>query len=183
MHKQHLRAAVLLAMLLTLITLDATAQFGIGASFERRSDAPTNGFGLQIEKDVLGFVPVVYLRTRIHASYFSEEASLNLANIAVTTGTVESYDFGGALLGGIGLGLFSPYAGVGVGFENWAFDGDTETNNTMFYYGIAGLAITPVPFIKPYLEYRLATYNDLSAARKEIGEGPGRLHIGVTIRF
>jgi opacity protein-like surface antigen len=181
--KQLFRTATLLILLITVIALDATAQVGIGASYERRSDAPTNGFGIQIEKNVLGFIPVVYLRTRLHASYFSEDASLNLGAIQVNSGKVEAYDFGGALLAGAGFGLFSPYAGVGVGFENWAFDGDTETNNTMFYYGIAGIAITPIPFIKPYLEYRLATYNDLSAARKEIGEGPGRLHIGVTIRF
>lgn len=174
----------ILSVIMLLGISDAFSQTSLGLSYERRNDAPTNGFGLQLERNILGAVPVVDIRARLHGSFFSEDAELNIAGIQASTGTVQSYDFGAAILGGVGLGLFRPYVGLGIGMENWEYDGTQNfSNNTHYYYGLAGIAITPIPFIKPYLEFRVASYDDLSEARKEIGEGAARFHIGVTISF
>lgn len=176
------RFFALSALLVLFATADVMAQWGVGASFERRSDRPTNGFGFQLEYDVLDRIPMVSVRTRLHASYFSEEASISLGGLTATTGKVEAFDFGGAVLGGVKFGLFMPYAGVGVGAENWRFDDDGDGLDN-FLYGVAGVAITPIPFLKPYIEYRVSSYNDVSAAKKEIGEGRGRFHLGITLQF
>ncbi len=174
-------------LLLTLGLSEAYAQWGLGVSYERRNDTPENGFGIQLEKDFLQRLPIVFVRSRLHFSYFSEDASYDIGAGSITTGSVEAYDFGGAVMGGAGLGLFAPYIGLGIGADNWEYStsttGGSRSNNTHYYYGIAGVSITPVPFIKPYLEYRLTSYDSVSDARKEIGEGKGRFHIGVTIRF
>lgn len=172
------------ALVLLFGVTDAFSQTSLGVSYERRNDAPTNGFGLQLERNILSSIPVIDIRARLHGSFFSESADLTFEALTASAGTVQSYDFGAALLGGVGLGLFRPYIGLGVGLENWEFDGvQNYTSNTHYYYGLAGLAITPIPFIKPYIEYRLASFDDVSAARKEIGEGNARFHIGITLSF
>ncbi|KPP95315.1 MAG: hypothetical protein HLUCCA01_05345 [Bacteroidetes bacterium HLUCCA01] len=174
-------------LLIGLVTAtDALAQTALGLSYERRNEAPTNGFGIQLERGILGSIPVVDVRARIHGSFFTEAAELNQDAIqnsltGLVDGTAQSYDFGAAVIGGVGLGLFRPYAGLGVGMENWEFE-DYE-NSTHYYYGLAGIAITPIPFVKPYLEFRFSSYDDLSEARQEIGEGNARVHLGVTIGF
>lgn len=177
----------ILSMVILLGITDAFAQTSLGVSYERRNDAPTNGFGLQLERNIFGAVPVVDIRARLHGSFFSESAELSLAGLpdaTAFTGTVQSYDFGAALIGGVGLGLFRPYVGLGIGMENWEYDSTQNfTNNTHYYYGLAGIAITPIPFIKPYIEFRVASYDDVSAAQKEIGDGAARFHIGVTLSF
>jgi hypothetical protein len=174
----------ILSLVILFGLTDALAQTSLGVSYERRNEAPTNGFGLQLEKNILGSVPVIDIRARLHGSFFSEDADLTIAGLQATTGTVQSYDFGAALIGGAGLGLFRPYVGLGVGMENWEFDGaQNYTNNTHYYYGLAGIAVTPLPFIKPYMEFRFSSYDSLSDAREEIGEGNARFHIGVTLSF
>lgn len=174
----------IMVMVLLLGITDAFSQTSLGVSYERRNDAPTNGFGIQLERNIFGAIPVVDIRARLHGSFFSEDATLTLPGLQASTGTVQSYDFGAAVLGGVGLGLFRPYIGLGIGLENWEFDGTQNyTNNTHYYYGLAGIAITPIPFVKPYLEYRVASFDDMSAARKEIGDGNARFHIGVTLSF
>ncbi|MCH8496260.1 MAG: hypothetical protein LAT57_11610 [Balneolales bacterium] len=170
-----------LALILVIGIVDASAQYGLGISYERRNDTPTNGFGLQLERELLGSIPLLSLKARLHGSYFSEESDFRGAGVQFNRATIESYDFGVAALGGVNLGLFRPYVGLGLGTENWEYD--DGNSNTSYYYGIAGLAITPIPMLKPYIEYRVSGYNDISEARKEIGEGAARFHIGITLSF
>lgn len=168
---------------------DATAQWGVGASFERRNDDPQNGIGVHIEHDIVRFIPIVFIRSRAHFSYFTEESSRTIAGIAYSRSKVETYDYGAALYGGVNLGLLSPYVGIGAGSDKWNFyqnsndSSPSSETSSFYYYGIAGVSISPIPFIKPFIEYRVANYNDISAARDEIGEGNARFHFGVTLRF
>jgi hypothetical protein len=168
---------------------DATAQWGAGFSFERRSDDPQNGVGVHIEHDLLGSIPIFFLRTRAHFSYFSEENTYTFAGIAYQRSRVETYDFGGAFYGGASLGLFAPYVGLGLGSDQWNFyenSGDSSPTNetsSFYYYGIVGVALSPIPVVKPFIEYRVANYNDISQAREEIGSGNARFHFGITFRF
>lgn len=171
----------ILALILVIGIGDATAQYGLGISYERRNDAPTNGFGLQLERELLGSVPLISVKARLHGSYFSEETDFRVGVEQFNRSTIESYDFGAAALGGVNLGSFRPYIGLGIGTENWEYE--EGSSNTSYYYGIAGLAITPIPFLKPYIEYRVSGYNDVSEARKEIGEGAARFHVGITLSF
>jgi len=60
-------------LLIGLVTAtDALAQTALGLSYERRNEAPTNGFGIQLERGILGSIPVVDVRARIHGSFFTE---------------------------------------------------------------------------------------------------------------
>lgn len=189
--KHFTRCFFIIAFIVSLSAGDALAQLGIGASFERRNESPTNGFGLQLEFEMLKAIPLVNIRARLHGSYFSEESDFTLQGVQLGSATVASTDFGAAALGGISLGILRPYIGVGVGSENWSFKPKANSSplsieredDSFYYYGVAGVAFTLIPFIKPYAEYRLASYNSLSDARKEIGEGPSRFHIGVTLTF
>jgi hypothetical protein len=185
------RSLFILAVVCSLSAGDALAQLGIGASFERRSETPTNGFGLQLEFELLKAIPIINIRARLHGSYFSEESDFTLEGVQLGSATVANTDFGAAALGGVSLGLLRPYIGVGIGSENWSFKPKAGSSplsierdeDSFYYYGVAGVAFTMIPFIKPYAEYRLASYDSLSDARKEIGEGPARFHIGVTLTF
>jgi hypothetical protein len=189
------RCFFILAFVISLTAGDALAQLGIGASFERRNESPTNGFGFQLEFELFKAVPLVNIRARLHGSYFSEESDFSLQGalqgVQLGSAKVESTDFGAAALGGVSLGLLRPYIGVGVGSENWSFRPQAGSSplsikrddDSFYYYGVAGVAFTLIPFIKPYAEYRLASYDSISDARKEIGEGPSRFHIGVTLTF
>ena len=62
------------------------------------------------------------------------------------------------VIGGVGLGLFRPYAGLGVGMENWEIE-DYETAR-IHYYGLAGIAITPHSFCQTVSEFRFSSYDD-----------------------
>ncbi len=179
-------------LFLTLIAVatvpgTALAQWGVGASFERRNEAPSNGVGIQFERDVFR-IPVVFLRTRIHASYFrdTEYEPQFLPVFAPEPSTIEAYDFGGAVLAGIRFGLFNPYAGVGAGAEQWDFRPDgaaAQANNSTYLYGLLGVSLSAVPGLQPYMEYRFSEFTDPDAAAQEFREARGRFHIGATLRF
>ncbi len=179
-------------LLLTLIGLatfpeTALAQWGVGASFERRDQAPANGYGIQFERDVFR-IPVIFLRTRIHASYFkdTEYEPQFLPIFSPEPSTIEAYDFGGTVLAGLRFGLFNPYAGVGAGAEQWDFRPDgaaSQQNNTAYFYGLLGVSISALPILEPYMEYRFSNFQDVDSAAQKFREAKGRFHIGVTLRF
>jgi len=185
--KKYFVLSGLIVVFTLMNTTTVYAQWGIGASYEERNENPKKGFGVQLEKDFLESLPILFIRARTHYSQFSSEASLTIDGDLVI-GDLEANDLGIAVIGGGKLGLFSPYLGIGFGIENWSYKARdiiavNEKDDSGYYYGIVGVSLTFIPVIQPYLEYRVTNYNDIGEARKEIGEGKSRVHIGITLRF
>jgi opacity protein-like surface antigen len=149
-------------------TQSATAQWAIGASYEMKADVPSGepstGFGARIDK-VLGLpLPLLDLRIRGHFSYFSDENTLEYDASGITGGSysteITNYDYGAQLIGQLNF-LVSPYAGIGIGSEQYqtALPSDApsefELDDSSFYWtGTAGISTNVIPVLKPFVEYR-----------------------------
>ncbi|MGM0586985.1 MAG: hypothetical protein ACQETE_01090 [Bacteroidota bacterium] len=188
----------------------AQAQWAIGASYEMKSDVtsgePETGFGARIDK-VLGLpLPLLDLRLRAHASYFSDENTLEVNQSGVQnfsyTKDITNYDFGAQLIAQLNF-IASPYAGIGIGSENYqaalaTADNTTNTGtlpddieDTSFYWtGTAGVSTNAIPVIKPFVEYRFKNAfepSDLASADKEFVKGlqgqQSRVIFGILLQF
>lgn len=187
--KKLLYLATMCTFIITLAS-PAQAQLGLGVSYEERPDAPTQGFGIQLETELLPINLIATVKARLHFSYFSQDASLSVpldGNASVELGNIENYDFGGAILGGLNLGFFTPYVGLGAGLDNWKFELQNYERSydeqALQYYGILGASLSIFPKLEPYVEYRLSEYGSIEDVREQIDEGKGRFILGVTLRF
>ena len=165
----------------------ATAQWSIGASYEIRNEDPQNGFGARIERDILQKLPIVNLGIRAHFSYFSEDNYVGRNN--VTYGEITNYDYGLAAVGGVTVGPISPYVGLGLGASTLDIQGSDAQNpgaddSSVYWNGFIGSEVSLLPFIKPFVEYRL---QDVSNYKDEISniskQSDGRLIFGVSLQF
>ncbi|HAC15554.1 MAG TPA: hypothetical protein DCE78_06370 [Bacteroidetes bacterium] len=180
----------LFALLLLILVIPAQAQFSFGVSYEERPDAPEQGFGLQLEHSLLPFDFIASLRARLNFSYFSQDASLSVplnSQPSVEFGRIQSVDYGGAILGGLKLGMISPYVGLGLGVDSWKFKLDdyenSYDNDTINYYGLLGASLSIFPVVHPYVEYRVSEYGSVEEVREQMDEGKGRFIIGVKFNF
>lgn len=174
-------------VLLLLVTVDtAQAQFDIGASYEMRSEVPENGFGIRVEKQIFEKLPLIKLRTRLHFSYFNQEASFSAAGQTFST-DLTTFDYGVALSGGISIGLVEPYAGLGLGAETFDLNADDVNNigedneNNIYWNTFIGARATIIPLIKPFVEYRYTNY-ELSSPDLQDDQN-GRIMFGVYLSF
>ncbi len=179
--------AVLILFTIFALPKQSLAQWHIGASYEIREEVPENGFGVRLERSILGAVPAVDVRLRGHFSYFSEDNYLGRDDIEY--GTIESYDFGLAATGGIYVGLLMPYIGVGLGSTTTDLrDAEIPTANDgaesrLFWNGFIGAELSPVPAIKPFVEYRIKSAESFDELRESVGESNGRLIFGISLSF
>jgi len=161
----------------------AVAQWAIGASYELREHDPASGFGLRIEHNFLGGMPVVNIGLRAHFSYFNETVG-SYRNPAFPA-ELESYDYGLALLGGVKVGLLRPYVGAGLGRENFEAvyqrtDQLGVEDYSLYWNLFIGAELLPLPVIKPFIEYRfIRLFNDDFFDYKH----NGRLAVGVKLLF
>lgn len=161
----------------------AEAQWGVGASYEMRDNEPTNGFGLRIQRDILGGQSIINVGIRAHFSYFSEEVE-SYRNIGFPA-ELECYDFGLAALGGINIGLLKPYVGTGLGSESFKFAGvGTEQqrfeNDSLYWNLFVGAEFSPIPVLKPFIEYRFTRLFDDDDFYYNQN---GRLAVGISLVF
>lgn len=161
----------------------ATAQWGVGASYEIRSEIPENGFGFRVEKGFLKNVPVFDLGVRAHFSYFNETNDISRDGIQISR-DIDVYDYGLAAIGGVKLGLVKPYIGLGIGNQQFKFDADIEEfsiDESSFYWnGFGGAEITLLPLLNPFIEYRIAR---LTSTDDIDFDNITRLAIGINMRF
>lgn len=163
---------------LIFTTQQTQAQYAIGAAYEIRDENPENGFGLRLEKGFFSSLPIVDLGVRAHFSFFNETTDIRVNDIEVST-EVDAYDYGLALLGGVNVGIVKPYVGFGVGSER--FDADSQfTENNFYWNGFGGAEITLLPFLNPFIEYRI---KNLSGTEDIEYNNVNRLAIGVNLRF
>lgn len=179
--------AVLVLFSVLSLPKQSLAQWHIGASYEIREEAPENGFGFRIERSILGALPVVDVRLRGHFSYFSENNYLGRDD--VNYGTIENYDFGLAAVGGVHVGLLMPYIGTGLGSTTTDLrgaeipDGNEGSESRLFWNGFIGAELSPIPAIKPFVEYRLKSAESFDELRSSVGESNGRLIFGISLSF
>lgn len=156
----------------------AEAQFTLGAAYEIRDEVPENGFGLRLEKEVFSKIPLIDLGIRAHFSFFNETSEITFKDITAST-EVEAYDYGLALLGGVNIGIVKPYVGLGVGSERFEANSLFKENN-FYWNGFGGAEITLLPFLNPFIEYRI---KNISGSEDISYDSVNRLAIGVNIRF
>lgn len=176
------------ALLISSVPQTAAAQWSLGASYEIRDEEPKNGFGVRLERDILQRLPVVNLGLRGHFSYFNDENQLTRDNQTIST-EMTNYDYGLAAVGGVSVGLVAPYVGLGLGSETADLDYQDESmpgesDSNLYWNGFVGAEISPVPAIKPFVEYRVKSsqeFNDLSA--EDFDTSTGRFIIGLSLAF
>jgi len=181
------------AFFVTLFTPTAYAQFEIGASYELRDEKPQSGFGLRIEKGLLEKLPVVNLSLRLHASYFSEENRVDPQNQSYSySEDFTNYDIGIAGIAGVSLGLIEPYAGLGIGSEDYEkaindYQGlpgnrpESGEENNLYWNLLAGAKVTVLPMFKPFVEYR---YSNKELSEPTLADAQnGRIMFGVVLSF
>lgn len=184
------RLLLLSLIFAALSSAPAVAQLEVGASYELRDEDPKSGFGLRVQKGVLGKIPMVDLGLRAHFSYFSAENDVKQNGTVQYSEDLENYDFGLAAYGGISLGLLHPYVGLGLGSETTDInykdasqtvsnDGGDESN--VYWNTFAGAKVTVIPLVKPFVEYR---YSNKNLSEPELADAQnGRIMFGVLISF
>lgn len=175
----------LFAFIIFLIPLSESAfsQWAVGASYEYRNDTPKNGFGLRVEKGVLSGIPLIDLRLRAHYSNFNDTNRITREGVEFSR-ELDVYDYGLAAVAGVTVGLVEPYVGLGIGNERFELSTD-ETGvsfkeRNFYWNGFGGAEITILPFLKPFIEYRIA---HLTGTDDVDTDNISRLALGVNIRF
>lgn len=178
--------ALWVAVLLIIASpLISTAQWNIGASFEIRDEQPENGIGFRIEREILQHIPVTILKLRGHFSYFEEDNYTGESNI--TYSNIKNYDYGTAVAGGISVGLLMPYIGAGIGLtttevhsaEN--LSDDVSSESLMFWNGFIGAEISPLPVLRPFIEYRIQSSGSFNDLHNSATGSKERLIFGISI--
>lgn len=178
-----LLTTIIISFTLFIPTQDALAQWGVGASYEIRDEAPENGFGARIQRD-LPLGPMASLGLRGHFSFFNDEIEVTRNDVTYSS-EIESYDFGVALLAGVNVGLLKPYAGAGIGSENYesvadGFEEGSFEESSLYWNIFAGAEVSPIPVIKPFVEYRFVRlFDDENFDYKQ----NGRFAFGVLFKF
>lgn len=165
------------------------AQWDIGASYEIRNQEPKNGFGVRIERGILEKLPVLQLGIRGHFSYFNDQNAFNPQSGPSYSREITSYDYGLAAVGGASIGLLTPYVGLGLGSNttevnaaNVAVSGE-GSENYVYWNGFVGAKVSPIPVIKPFVEYRLQSTQEYEDFSNDIDPSDGRLIFGVSLSF
>lgn len=184
---------VVLAVLLILasvlfISHPANAQWAIGASYEMQNEKPENGFGVRVERGIIGNLPLLDLSMRAHFSYFNDTNNITLKDIDFSS-DIDMYDYGIAAIAGLKLGLVRPYVGLGIGNQQFNYDPRDNQEiddiipddaSSFYWNGFGGAEISILPFLSPFIEYRIA---NLTSADDIHFDNISRLAIGVNLRF
>jgi opacity protein-like surface antigen len=167
MFKQILITTSFILILIGFTANSAFSQIGLGVTYEIRDEKPTNGFGVHAQLALLN-LPMVSVSARAHYSNYSEDNSLTVSNIRYNQ-EIKSSEFGATALVSVGLGLLSPYVGLGIGWQNFTVESAlseqiaddfnitaNDEENAAKYYGVIGAAVSPIPLLRPFIEYRYA---------------------------
>ncbi|TVQ00839.1 MAG: porin family protein [Balneolaceae bacterium] len=162
----------------------ANAQFAIGASYEIRDEYPTNGFGVRLEKGLLGKGHMLDLGIRGHFSYFNETNNLSIGDGATISRDMDVYDYGLAALLGIRLGIVKPYVGAGVGLDRFKQSTEREQlsfkENNFYWNAFGGAEFTLIPVVSPFIEYRISQF---TGTEDLTFDKVNRIAFGIYLRF
>lgn len=181
MYLKLLSLFVLILTILTLTTHSAYSQIGLGVSYEIRNEEPTNGYGGHVQFSLLN-LSAISLSARIHYSYYSEEISYSEGTLRTSTDLTNN-EIGGSVIVDANTGFVSPYAGIGIGWHNYSLtrtvmqqastgteipDLDDDEDSAI-YHGVLGVAVTPIPQLRPFVEYRYAGITQDNLGPSSIG--------------
>ncbi|HKJ34886.1 MAG TPA: outer membrane beta-barrel protein [Balneolales bacterium] len=182
-----------LLILLTLFTTsNAWAQWSVGASYEIRTANPKTGFGARIEKDIKLPIPLVSIVGRAHFSYFNANNKITQTGGYSYSTDFKDYDLGLTALGKVKLGVVNPYVGIGIGSDTYHVNipdlGGGKTKNSIFYNATVGAEAALIPFIHPFVEYRISKrnfkdFNFEGNYKQQVDNSPGRLIMGISLQF
>lgn len=177
-----------------------SGQLSIGVSAEQRevsvAGEPEFGVGVRLENDFKIRTPRIRFAWRMHASAFSTSSNYQDTFNDVLNDPVnaEVFDTGLSFLLEVKMPLFIyPYGGVGAAFErqNFTISSTSADNNAeiephtewsgrgVTYDGFIGIKFSPIPLLKPYIEYRYTEY----FWQENILPSNGRLLFGVMLSF
>ncbi len=185
------RLLTLSVLTILLISPGAYAQFEVGASYELRDEDPKSGFGLRVQRDILGKLPLVDIGLRAHFSYFNDENEVSRSGGVTYSEDFTNYDFGLAAYGGASVGLLHPYVGVGLGSETTDLDiqdfngvgspPEEGDESNIYWNTFVGAKVTVIPLLKPFVEYR---YSNKELSKPTLAEAQnGRIIFGVLLSF
>lgn len=179
-------------VIVLILTTASYSQIELGASYELRDEDPQSGFGLRIQKGILGKIPLIDIGLRAHFSYFSETNTVD-ENTFSYDKNIENYDFGLAAYGGVKLGLLEPYIGAGLGSETVDLNAQDFSNtpppgqepseeeeSNIYWNTFAGAKVTVIPLVKPFVEYRFSSRN---LEIPDLNDKTGRIIFGVVLSF
>lgn len=185
-----------------LVPYTTQAQWGVGASYEIRTESPKDGFGVRIENSILPVLPIVDLRLRAHFSNFSAKNHLSYQDQTFSysySRTIQSYDYGITAVGGINFVLVEPYVGLGLGANTvhikrtdlpQGIPLDPTANQSKFFWNaLFGAEVNVLPMLHPFVEYRYTNVGKgFFQQLKEHGiprpsSSNGRLILGVLLQF
>ncbi|TYP92005.1 Opacity protein [Fodinibius salinus] len=180
-------AFAVFAFVISGIPQSAAAQWSIGASYEIRNEDPTNGFGVRLEREILSKMPVLNLGLRAHFSYFNDENTITQNNQSFSR-EITNYDYGVAATVGASIGLVSPYVGTGVGSTTTDVEISqlaSGSENRFFWNGFVGAKVSPIPALKPFVEYRFQSAESFSGVTQNASfdSNTGRLIFGISFSF
>jgi hypothetical protein len=185
------------ALILFICSVNAQAQGGFGASYEKRSDEPSEGIGLRFERGINDANGLLYVSVLTHASFFSRVATLKsrtIENLLYADSELNTYDVGVALKVAANVPVVTPYVAAGIGFENFKIEifnkrlppiGD-DREQTVLVNGSLGVQWRIGQIIRPFAEVRFnknfkdytfeKTFEDLEAAKN-------RVAVGIVLQF
>ncbi|MCH8556709.1 MAG: hypothetical protein LAT84_02750 [Balneolia bacterium] len=189
------KIATFLVLFMAIGYTQANAQYIFGASYEVRSDEPTNGFGLHFQNDFTVVPMLLDVGFRFQTSFYNEKyntlrdlGSDDLQNVRQDD---TAYDFGLGVIATASAGFVAPYVGLGIGYE--VFNRDTSFNanggsaivtesssdNGLYYYGAVGVGVSAIPILRPFVEYRYRGVTSTDFMPSEYGTWA----FGVQLRF
>jgi len=184
-------------VLFAALSVSAYAQGGFGASYERRSDEPSEGVGLRFERGINDANGLLYVSVVTHASFFNRVATLKsrtIENLFYSDSELNTYDVGVALKLAANVPIFTPYVTAGIGFENFKIEIfnkslppiGNDREQTVLVNGSLGLQWRIGQIIRPFTEVRFNknfkgykfenTFEDLRAAKN-------RVALGIVLQF
>src|SRR5690625_6409737 len=93
------------------------------------NENPEDGFGVRVERGIVGNLPLLDLSMRAHFSYFNDTNNITLKNIDFSS-DIDMYDYGIAAIAGLKLGLVRPYVGLGIGNQQFNYDPRSEEHTS-----------------------------------------------------
>lgn len=183
------KIATFLVLFMAIGYTQANAQYIFGASYEVRSDEPTNGFGLHFQNDFTVVPMLLDVGFRFQTSFYNEQYNARLQDLEVRQDDT-AYDFGLGIIATASAGFVAPYVGVGLGYEvfnrDTRFSGnggamitESDSDNGLYYYGAVGVGVSAIPVLRPFVEYRYRGVTSTDFMPSEYGTWA----FGVQLRF
>ncbi|HYX05961.1 MAG TPA: hypothetical protein VE912_04435 [Bacteroidales bacterium] len=168
----------------------ASAQMRIGFNYQLRNAVPKKGYGISLEPTVYKHKKLV-VDTRGFFGYYNHNGMQTVGDPKLPADTfnrnIKYYVFG---IGGVArykLPFVNPFISLGIGFNSYKITsrGYVTIKSSYLYNGAVGFEVEPIPYIKPFIEYR---YTHSTVRRFQVqffkpNNSVGRLVVGFKVRL